>query len=226
MKIVLTNDDGIDAPGIEALRKSLSGIGEVITVAPERGQSGVSHRVTMRDPIFITELEKNRFMISGTPADCTRLALKRIVPDADIVFSGINAGANLGTDVYVSGTVAAAREAAFMGKRAVAVSQYIGEGKKPLWELSSKSVSDLMEFIMGTEPGHGFFLNINLPFQEDSQRPEPVFCDPDTTPYRLDFIEKDGGLVVSDIIHYRPRKPGYDIDVCFSGYASVSIIKI
>lgn len=226
MKIVLTNDDGIDAPGLEALRKCLSEIGDVFIVAPEQGQSGISHRVTMREPIRITELGRNRFMVSGTPADCTRLALKKIVPDADMVFSGINFGANLGTDVYVSGTVAAAREAAFMGKKAVALSQYIAEGKKPIWEKSSYSASKLMDFILATKLDHGFFMNINLPYQEDHEIPEPVFCDPDKTPYVLDFIETDEGFVLSDVIHTRPRKQGFDIDVCFSGYASVSMIRV
>lgn len=226
MKIVLTNDDGIDAPGIEALRKSLSEIGEVVIVAPEHGQSGISHRVTMREPIKIREIDNNRFMVSGTPADCTRLALKKIAPDADIVFSGINFGANLGTDVYVSGTVAAAREAAFMGKRGIALSQYIAEGKKPIWEKSSASASMLMDFILGINLSHDCFLNINLPYQEDHEIPEPRFCDPDKTPYRLDFVEMEEGFVLSDVIHTRPRKPGFDIDVCFSGYASVSMIKV
>ena len=226
MKIVLTNDDGIDAPGLEALRKVLETVGEVIIVAPEHGQSGISHRVTMREPIIMKELGRNRFMVSGTPADCTRLALKKIAPDADIVFSGINFGANLGTDVYVSGTVAAAREAAFMGKRAVAMSQYIGEGKKPMWDVTSRSALKLLDFILGMDLSHGTFLNINLPFQEDHEIPEPRFCDPDTTPYKLDFMEKDGAFILCDVIHYRPRKPGFDIDVCFSGYASVSKIRI
>lgn len=226
MKIVLTNDDGIEAPGLEALKKALDNVGEVIIVAPENGQSGISHRVTMREPITVKELGKNRFMVSGTPADCTRLALKKIAPDADMVFSGINFGANLGTDVYVSGTVAAAREAAFMGKKAVALSQYIGEGKKPIWEVTSRSAASLLDFILGIDLIHGVFLNINLPFQEDHEIPEPRFCDPDTTPYRLEYVEKDGGFMLCDVIHYRPRKPGFDIDVCFSGYASVSRIKI
>ncbi|WP_027359578.1 5'/3'-nucleotidase SurE [Desulforegula conservatrix] len=226
MKIVLTNDDGIDAPGLEALKKALDDVGEVIIVAPENGQSGISHRVTMREPITVKELDKNRFMVAGTPADCTRLALKIIAPDADMVFSGINFGANLGTDVYVSGTVAAAREAAFMGKRAVALSQYIGEGKKPMWDVTSRSASKLLDFILGIDLSHGTFLNINLPFQEDHETPEPRFCDPDTTPYKLDFMEKDGTFILCDVIHYRPRKPGFDIDMCFSGYASVSKIRI
>lgn len=226
MKIVLTNDDGIDAPGINSLRKVLGRFGEVIVVAPEYGQSGVSHRVTMRDPIMIRELDEGRFMVSGTPADCTRIALKLIVPDADIVFSGINLGANLGTDVYVSGTVAAAREAAFLGKRAVALSQYIGESKTPDWEISTLAAESLMDFIFGYEISIGSFLNINLPFQEDLESPEPKLCHPDYTPYSLKYVETDKGLVLCDVIHHRPRKSGFDIDVCFSGYASVSVLNV
>ena len=125
LKIVIANDDGIDAPGLAALVRCARRLGDVVIVAPQHPQSGIAHRVTTREPILINELEANRHSIDGTPADCARIALKVIAPDAGWLISGINPGANLGSDVYNSGTVAAAREAAILGYRAIAVSQYI-----------------------------------------------------------------------------------------------------
>ena len=109
MKIVLTNDDGIDAPGLDTLNRCVEQLGDVIIVAPQNAQSGIAHRVTTREPIRINQLGSDRHSIDGTPADCARIALKVIAPDADWLISGINACANLRSDVYNSGTVAAAR---------------------------------------------------------------------------------------------------------------------
>ena len=115
MKIVLTNDDGIDAPGLDTLNRCVDQRVDIIIVAPQNAQSGIAHRVTTREPLRVNQLEPNRHSVEGTPADCARIALKVIAPDADWLISGINAGANLGSDVYNSGTVAAAREAAILG---------------------------------------------------------------------------------------------------------------
>ncbi len=115
MKIVLTNDDGIDSPGLETLNRCAEQLGDVIIVAPQNAQSGIAHRVTTREPIRVNQLGPDRHSVDGTPADCVRIALKVISPDTDWLISGINAGANLGSDVYNSGTVAAAREAAILG---------------------------------------------------------------------------------------------------------------
>ena len=112
MKIVLTNDDGIEAPGLDALFHCVLPLGDIIIVAPQKAQSGIAHRVTTRAPIRVNQIGQNRYRVEGTPADCSRIALKEIASDADWLISGINAGANLGSDVYNSGTVAAAREAA------------------------------------------------------------------------------------------------------------------
>ncbi len=98
MKIILTNDDGIDAPGLEALSQILRAVSTPIIVAPEQPQSGISHSVTTRSLISINRLGENRFSVGGTPADCARLAVKEIAPDAAWLISGINPGANLGSD--------------------------------------------------------------------------------------------------------------------------------
>ena len=132
----MTNDDGIDAPGLDALVQCVRRLGKVIVVAPQHAQSGIAHRVTTRDPIRVKRLGENRHSVDGTPADCARIALKVIAPDASWLISGINAGANLGSDVYNSGTIAAAREAAILGCRAVAVSQYIAKDQQVDWAIT------------------------------------------------------------------------------------------
>ena len=124
MKFLLTNDDGIDAPGLEALRLAAITVGEPIVVAPAAPQSGVSHAVTWHEGVRIEPRGEHRFAIHGTPADCTRLGLLHLVPDAKWILSGINHGANLGADVYYSGTVAAVREGILHGWPGIAVSHY------------------------------------------------------------------------------------------------------
>src|SRR5436853_563150 len=106
MRFLLTNDDGIDAPGLSALIEAARELGEVAIVAPERTHSGCGHQVTTHGPIQLRRLAANRLAITGTPADCVRLALHSLAPDFDWVLSGVNAGGNLGADVFHSGTVA------------------------------------------------------------------------------------------------------------------------
>ena len=115
MKLLLTNDDGIDAPGLEALLNAARAFGDPVIVAPAGAQSGVSHRVTWQEGVRIEPRGAKRFAIHGTPADCTRLGLLKLVPEAKWVLSGINHGANLGADMHYSGTVAAVREAVLHG---------------------------------------------------------------------------------------------------------------
>ncbi len=109
MKILITNDDGFDAPGIEALVRICEPLGRVTMVAPNRPRSGVGHAVTTGQPLELREHGRDRFSLSGTPADCVRVALSELLPDADWVLAGINAGGNLGADAYSSGTLAAVR---------------------------------------------------------------------------------------------------------------------
>src|SRR5262245_38460098 len=110
MKLLLTNDDGIDAPGIQALVQAAQALGEPVVVAPMQAHSGCSHRVTTEEPIRVQQRSPSSYAVEGTPADCVRLALHSIAPETTWVLSGINAGGNLGADVHISGTVAAVRE--------------------------------------------------------------------------------------------------------------------
>jgi len=127
MRILLTNDDGIASPGLRALAEELQSVGDVVIYAPEREQSCSGHAITLHKPLRIREAALNGLpvsahTVSGTPADCVVLANLQEAPPPDLVVSGINAGANLGEEVFYSGTVAAAMEAALHGLRSIAVS--------------------------------------------------------------------------------------------------------
>ncbi len=121
--ILLTNDDGYDAPGIKILREISLKFGEVWVVAPRREQSGASHSLTLRKDIEVKEVEDRYFWVDGTPADCILIALYKLLPrKPDLVISGINDGYNLAEDVFYSGTVAGAREGAIYGIKSIAIS--------------------------------------------------------------------------------------------------------
>jgi len=127
MRILLTNDDGINARGLHSLINKLNTIAEIYVVAPRSEQSGTGHSITVFDPIKAIETKipgiKKGWLVGGTPVDCVKLGTKRLVPEPiDLVVSGINHGSNLGTDVLYSGTVSAATEGVIMGYPAIAVS--------------------------------------------------------------------------------------------------------
>lgn len=128
MKILVSNDDGVNAQGLHCLSEALCSLGEVIVVAPDRNRSGASNSLTLENPIRVETLETGkRYSVKGTPTDCVHFAVNKLLdPWPDIVVSGINHGANLGDDVIYSGTVAAATEGRHMGLPAVAVS-LVGE---------------------------------------------------------------------------------------------------
>jgi len=216
LKIVLTNDDGIDAPGLDALVECVRQLGEAVIVAPQHAQSGIAHRVTTHGPIHIDRLGKNRHSVDGTPADCARIALKVIAPDAGWLVSGINAGANLGSDVYNSGTVAAAREAAILGCRAVAVSQYIAKDQQVDWSATGYHAQRILRMLIGRDLGSGYFWNVNLPhpLRMDSEIAYQ-FCGLDTHPHRYVYRQTGAELFYDGTIHERPRDPGKDVAVCF-----------
>ncbi len=127
MRFLITNDDGIYAPGIRALAETLVKYGDVIVVAPNQERSGVGHAITVNRPLRIDKVAlfpfiKESYMIDGTPADCIKIAVEALNIDIDIIVSGINIGANLGTDVFYSGTVSAAIEGVFQGIPSIAIS--------------------------------------------------------------------------------------------------------
>src|SRR3954464_2498572 len=163
MKLLITNDDGIDAPGIRALVDAASQLGEPFVVAPAGPQSGVSHAVTWREGVRMEQRGNDRFAVHGTPADCTRLGLLKIAPDATWILSGINHGSNLGADMYYSGTVAAVREAVLHGWPGIALSYYRKAGVDFDWAKATRWVGPILGDLLSKEPKQGSFYNVNLP---------------------------------------------------------------
>jgi 5'-nucleotidase len=227
LKIVATNDDGYDQAGLAALVAALKPLGEVTVVAPAAPQSSVGHQVTMRLPIRVDRMDGHTYVVHATPADCTRLAVKALVPDADWVIAGINPGANLGSDVYQSGTVAAAREAAILGVHAIAFSQYIAPEWTVDWPAARLQATKCIAAIFKKPLEPGQFWNINLPspINTDSVLAQRI-CPLDKHPHRYRYVEDDGIFRYRGVIHDRPRSAGSDVDVCFGGMISVTLMEI
>ena len=187
MKILLTNDDGIFSEGIATMRKALEPHHDVWTVAPDVERSGMSHAITLKDAVRVSEVGDRSYSCSGTPADCILHSLLGAIDvEPDLVISGINYGPNIGTDIVYSGTVAAARQAALMKRPAVAVSLVGMQG--PLnFELAAQFVSQNVELIAELWlPDH--FLNINVPNVFD-ESPPAVLTHPARRIYR-DHLEQ------------------------------------
>lgn len=227
MKIVITNDDGYGEPGLSALSKAVAPLGNVIRVAPKDGHSFCGHRVTMKSPIQVDHPEPHHHVVHGAPADCTRLALKVFAPDADWVIAGVNPGANLGTDVYQSGTVAAAREAAILGVRAIAVSQYVAAGTTIDWTATGWLTAKILRILMQKPIQIGQYWNVNLPSPISIPTvPAHIVCPMDKHPHDYEFTPEGEKYRYKGIIHDRPRSAGSDVDVCFNGSISVTLMAL
>ena len=161
--ILVTNDDGIDAPGIAALEHALAAVGDVHTVAPINEQSAASRRITLRRPFRYETRGKNRFAVDGTPADCAMMALTHILErPPDLVVSGINNGPNLGENVFYSGTVAAAAEGAKYGIPAIAMS--VNQRVDIDYTLAAKFAAELALKVLSQGLPDGIALNVNVPY--------------------------------------------------------------
>ena len=228
MRFLITNDDGIDAPGLRALVEAASTLGQPVVVAPAGPQSGVSHAVTWREGVRIESRGEQRFAIHGTPADCARLGLLRVVPDAKWVLSGINHGSNLGADVHYSGTVAAVREAVLHGWPGVAVSHYHKSELEFDWEQATRWVVPILTDLLSRPVESGLFYNVNLPhLPPDAAAPEIVWCPLDPNPLPLNYRhEEESDLYYAGDYHLRDRTPGADVDVCFNGRIAVTAVKL
>jgi len=228
MKFLVTNDDGIDAAGLAALVAAARNLGESVVVAPAGPQSGVSHAVTWHGGVRIEERGTQRFAVHGTPADCTRLGLLRVVPDANWVLSGINHGSNLGADMYYSGTVAAVREAVLHGWPGVAVSYYYRAGVEYDWKRAGDWLVPILIDVLGKPIEPGLFYNVNLPsLPPEADNPEVVWCALDPNPLPLNYRhEEESGLYFAGDYRLRERTPGADVDVCFGGRIAVTPVRL
>jgi 5'-nucleotidase len=169
VRILLTNDDGIYAPGLRALRPELMKLGEVFVVAPATEQSAVGHSVTLTTPLIVQEVldeDKRRlgWAVEGRPADCVKLALRELLPGPpDLIVSGLNAGSNAGINILYSGTVAAAIEGAFFKCTSIACSLEYTRAKPLDFAPAAALARQVIEQIVAREPAQGTLFNINIP---------------------------------------------------------------
>lgn len=184
MRILLTNDDGIDAPGIASLHDALDGLGEIITIAPRTVQSAASHGITFTQPLLTEEVTVNDRMkgiaVRGRPADCVKVALRAIWKEMfgedarpDLTISGINHGANVGINVIYSGTVAAAVESAFLGVPAIAVSLHTADKAKARFGRAAQIARGVIDRVLEHELDTHGVVNINIPRTESDDAPMP-----------------------------------------------------
>jgi 5'-nucleotidase len=176
MRILITNDDGIQSPGLTMLAEALAPLGEIFVVAPDRERSAISQAISLHTPLRAKEIKPNWYMVDGTPVDCVYLALAKLLPqDPDVVVSGINLGANLGQDVFYSGTVGAAMEGCIQGLQSVALSLHtyvLSPGRENVisaLEWASKFSVKIIEKALANKLPPGVLLNVNFPGKETSE---------------------------------------------------------
>lgn len=166
MHILISNDDGIQAQGIQTLRRLLEPVAEISVVAPERQRSAMGHAITMHKPLYAKSIvygaQSRGWRVNGTPADCVKLGVGALLPSPpDLMFSGINHGTNLGRDVFYSGTVSAAMEAMFLGVPAIALS--LEDGENNGFEWVARFVRWWMTQPSFERPAPGIVYNVNFP---------------------------------------------------------------
>jgi 5'-nucleotidase len=226
MKILLTNDDGYSAQGIIALFEELSPSHTVFMIAPTVERSACSNAITMRDSVDIIQLSDSIFSLSGYPADCVNVGIYAgIIPDIDLVISGINHGPNMGDDVYYSGTVAGARTAFINGKPGIAVS-LCGELSKLRFSECASYVHDFINSTGKELIKHPVLLNINYPDTAIDACKGSSFTFLDKRHYvdHYDVLKCDSekktikldGIVTSE------KRIGSDFEIVSRGYVSIT----
>jgi 5'-nucleotidase len=162
MKILLSNDDGYQAPGLRILAEQLTAVGEIVVVAPDQDRSGASNSLTLVNPLRTRTMENGFIRVDGTPTDCVHLAITGLLDEEpDLVVSGINAGPNMGDDVLYSGTVAAATEGRFLGFPAIAISMNSHDPQH--FETGARIARELVNRLQGFPLSENVILNVNVP---------------------------------------------------------------
>ncbi|MGQ0635694.1 MAG: 5'/3'-nucleotidase SurE [Planctomycetaceae bacterium] len=235
MQILLTNDDGIYAPGLEAMSTALERLGRVVVVAPMVEQSGVSHSITYLEPLIVHDVRRgDRFVghaVSGSPADCVKVGVLELCrPAPDLVVSGINAGANSGINVLYSGTVAGAIEGSFFGITSVAVS--LGESDAPDYATAARQAVRIIEQLLGTGVPRGSLWNVNLP-PTRAGWPVGVKALPmglerhgEAMQRRTDPRGRTYYWSMTDPDSHRRIEPGTDVEALAEGYATITPLHI
>jgi 5'-nucleotidase len=236
MRFLLTNDDGPDVPGLAALQRAVADLGESVIVVPRDGTASRGHGVT-RDAILSVERTADRqYVVDGLPADCVRLALtvlREQVGPIDWVLAGINHGANLGVDVYYSGTVGAAREGVILGLPAVALSQYYKPSVEPDWARAQHWADSIVRQMVERADGQAVLWNVNFPALRADEKLSgvtacPVSIDPVPVVYEDVRPVGQGQLAVRYAGVYGDRAADEDTDVqrLFDGWITVTPLRV
>lgn len=230
MRILLTNDDGIFAPGLAALYKQLTNLGDVVVVAPTDGQSGASHSITFAEPLGCTKVEIEGlftgFGVHGSPADCVKLAVRQLHEEPfDLVVAGINEGANVGINVYYSGTVAAAMEGAFLGIPSVAVSLVCE--REMDFDAAAQHAIAVIRQLMPLEEGD--VININIPRLSRGKPKAPRVVPQATSGFDEYYIPQTNGSreTVFQLAGgaFRPEATPTDTSTLSEGHISVTPLR-
>lgn len=231
MKILITNDDGIQSPGILSLREVLSRKHDVWVMAPDGDRSGYSQSITLRDPVKIVKIEEKMYSCSGTPVDCVVYGYSNFLArDFDLVLSGINIGPNLGTDILYSGTAAAARQGALKNLPSIALSLSQFEGPFN-FDVISEYLMERLENLVSIWD-KSCFLNMNFP-PEMEKNTEMKWSTPAVRTYRDEVVQfpapRDPDstycLLKGNLIHSEEEE-GTDVMAVHSGYVAISAIRL
>ena len=232
MRVLVSNDDGVDAPGIRVLAERLAAVGQVTVVAPDRDRSGASNSLTLDAPLRVLRMDDGRYRVAGTPTDCVHLALSGLLEqEPDIVVSGINNSANLGDDVIYSGTVSAAMEGRFLGLPAIAVSLASRDHTGEHYDSAAQAVLMLMRRLLVDPLPADTILNVNVPDRPwreiegfevtrlgKRHRSAPCIAQTDPRGKPIWWIGPAGGA--------EDDGPGTDFDAVRRGYVSVTPIHV
>lgn len=238
MHFLITNDDGIHAAGLAAMVEAVRLLpgARFSVVAPSHERSQCGHSLTTHTPLTLVQVGEDRWHASGTPADCVRLALFALGLTPDVVLSGVNAGGNMGQDIPVSGTLAGAREAAYHGLPAMAVSHYLVSGIALDWPRVARWTADILGELSENMLEDGEFWNVNLPHLPPGELkvPERIPTRPCRLPLRVSYedMEEENAAAGQRTLKYsaryadRPVEAGSDVEACFGGRVSVSRLRV
>lgn len=233
MRILVTNDDGILAPGIEALVQAVNNLGAVDVVAPDDSQSGVGHAISVLKPLVVRRVHVNNvfhgWSVAGRPADCVKLAMIELLDERpDLILSGINAGANTGVNVLYSGTVAAAMEGALFGVTSVAFSLELSDELD--FRRAGRVARAVLDHILAAEPPPGICLSINIPALNGGW-PRGVRCCAQAPVNWEEHYKKQDDGVGQTVYWLDGRLPGHagcpdsDLAAVREGYVAVTPLK-
>jgi 5'-nucleotidase len=238
LRILLTNDDGIEAEGLAVLERIAAVLSDdVWVVAPETEQSGASRALTLSEPLRVRRINQRRFAVAGTPADCVTLALQELIPEpkVDLVLSGVNRGQNVAEDVTVSGTVAGAIEGMVLGVPAIALSQsmiHFHDEVDIHYETAEAFAPGIVRKLIETGWPKGVIINLNFPGRTPDQVTEVEVTRQGFRDVQTRFLERRTDLRGRDYfwIGYRalPSKPAYgtDLRAIYDGRISVTPLHI